>query len=50
MNNSQYFLLEYGAEIVQCGESMIAVERMHIFANKYSQMFNCNKFPSYLNI
>lgn len=44
------FVEQHGIEVIEYGESMIAAERMRIFANKYSQMFNCNKFPSYLNV
>lgn len=44
------FVEQHGIEVIEYGESMISAERMQIFANKYSQMCNCNKFPSYLNV
>ncbi|WP_295645743.1 hypothetical protein [uncultured Holdemanella sp.] len=39
-----------GVEILEYEETMILVEKIQTFINKYEQMFNCNKFPSYLNM
>lgn len=39
-----------GVEILEYEETMILVEKIQTFISKYEQMFNCNKFPSYLNM
>lgn len=44
------FVEQDGVEILEYGETMIPVEKMQTFISKYEQMFNCNKFPSYLNM
>lgn len=44
------FVEQDGVEILEYEETVISAEKMQTFINKYEQMFNCNKFPSYLNV